>query len=404
MKKYKIIALVAVALLAGFLLYRFFADATQSTIQPDFTQANEGTLQIQVTATGVLQPIELVEVGTQVSGIVNKVHVDYNTPVKRGQLLAELDRKNLEQKLTLAESQYSDAQTALYYQKAIYARNKTLFEDELISLAEFQEVEFSYKNAVSTVAQRLADVNTEKTNLSFANVYSPIDGVVLSREISEGQTVAATFNTPVLFTIARDLKRMQVEANVDEADIGSVQVGQTIVFTVDAHADDVFSGRVAQVRLNAAINSNVVTYTCILDADNSSGLLMPGMTATISILTKERKGVLLVENKAFSFVPDLTMLNRYIKDHYNQTAAIQELPTVDGKNDRIVWVQEQGTISPKTVQVGISDGVRTEIVGGLKPGASILTALYDSKKANDKERPTAAQKPPATETQTENQK
>lgn len=393
------IALLAAAIAAGILGYKLFVGAMKSNMQADFIQVSEGTLQLQVTGTGVLQPIELVEVGTQVSGIVNKVHVDYNTPVKKGQLLAELDRKNLEQKLSLAESQYNDAKTALYYQKAIYARNKMLFDDELISLAEFQEVEFSYKNAVSTVAQRLADVNTEKTNLGFTNIYSPIDGVVLSREISEGQTVAATFNTPVLFTIARDLKQMQVEANMDEADIGAVQVGQTIAFTVDAHADEIFSGRVAQVRLNASINSNVVTYTCILDADNSSGLLMPGMTATISILTKEHGGILLVENKSFSFVPDLAMLDRYIKDKYNKKSDIEKLPTVDGKNERIVWVAEQGTILPKKVKIGISDGVRTEILTGLKPGTSIMTALYDSKKTDDKEQPGKAQKNTTEETQ-----
>ncbi|MFD2966341.1 efflux RND transporter periplasmic adaptor subunit [Sphingobacterium bambusae] len=391
MKTSKIIALLAVALVVGLIAYNLVGTTANNT-QADFTRASEGTLQLQVTATGVLQPIELVEVGTQVSGIVNKVHVDYNSAVSKGQLLAELDRKNLEQKLSLAQSQYNDAQTALYYQKAIYARNKTLFDDGLISLAEFQEVEFSYKNAVSTVAQRLADVHTEKTNLSFANVYSPIDGVVLSREISEGQTVAATFNTPVLFTIARDLKRMQVEANVDEADIGAVQVGQAISFTVDAHPDEVFAGRVAQVRLNAAINSNVVTYTCILEADNSSGLLMPGMTATISILTKEQAGILLVENKAFSFVPDLPMLNRYIKEKYGKTADIEKLPTVAKKDERIVWVQEQGTIMPKTVQIGISDGIRTEIRAGLKAGTAIMTALVDSKKSTEQRSTNTASK------------
>lgn len=364
--------IIAIIIVVG---YYLFTKKSTPTLKAVTAITLEGPLSTLVTATGVIQATETLDVGTQVSGIVSKVYVDYNSKVNKGDLLAELDKENLTELLTQIQSQQQIATTELNYQKTIYMRHKELYDSKLISLAEFQEAEFRYKNAISHLEHRSAEVNTARTNLGYANIYSPIDGVVLSKEISQGQTVAATFSTPTLFKIAKDLSKMQVEASVDEADIAHVKKGQRITFMVDAHPDEVFDGYVAQVRLYPSTNSNVVTYTCILNADNSKGLLMPGMTATINIHTKEEVNVVMLENRALTYKTELESLNMYLAEKYPSALKIEKIPVIKDKNERIVWVLKKGNILPKRVTIGISDGINTQIKKGLTVGDTVLVDI-----------------------------
>jgi HlyD family secretion protein len=302
-----------------------------------------------------------------------------------GELLAELDKENLNQTLTQAQSQYDVALTERNYQKTIYNRQKQLYDNELISLAEFQEAEFAYRNAQSAVEQRLAAVKTAETNLGYANIYSPIDGVVLSKDISEGQTVAASFSTPTLFTIAKDLSKMQVEADVDEADIGNVKVGQRVTFTVDAYPDEIFNGNVLQVRLNGTTTSNVVKYTCIIQTNNDEELLMPHMTATITIYTEEVENTLMVEAKAVNYTPDLEIVNNYLSENFPEAAPIDSIPVAKGKNQRIVWIIDEKGITPKQVTIGINDGVNAQIVEGVTSLDTVLIGFEEADAKRDQE-------------------
>ena len=333
-----------------------------------------------VTATGTIEPITQVEVGTQVSGVVEKIHVDFNSIVTEGQLIAELDKTNLQATYTQNKAAYDNAVSQRNYLKTIYDRQQKLYDKGVISKSDFEDAEFNYQTAKGTVIQRLSDLQRAKTNLSYANIYAPIDGVVLSRAIDEGQTVAASFNTPTLFTIAQDLKEMQVEADVDEADIGQVEEGQRVTFTVDAYIGETFEGLVTQVRLDPTIASNVVTYTVVISAKNPDLKLNPGLTATISIYTLELKDVLTTEAKAINFKPNTEILTAYNLEH--------DLP--DNTNKYIeasttIWVlNSNGAILPKTVTLGASDGVHVQIVDGLTAGEKLVYSLKSVNKSEIK--------------------
>ncbi|WP_446051763.1 efflux RND transporter periplasmic adaptor subunit, partial [Zobellia laminariae] len=293
------IAIVILAIVA----YSFINGGDEVIIEAKTIAAKKGDVTTMVTATGTIEPITQVEVGTQVSGVVEKIYVDYNSTVTEGQLIAELDKTNLKASKTQAQAAYDNAVSQRDYMKTIYDRQKTLYDNQVISKSDFDDAVYNYQTAKGTVIQRFSDLQEAKTNLGYANIYSPIDGVVLSRDIDEGQTVAASYSTPTLFTIAQDLKEMQVEADVDEADIGVVKEGQRVSFTVDAYQGKVFEGIVTQVRLDPTVTSNVVTYTVVIKADNPDLQLKPGLTATISIYTLELKDVLSVEAKAINFKP-----------------------------------------------------------------------------------------------------
>ena len=254
-----------------------------------------------VTATGTIEPVTSVDVGTQVSGIVSKLYVDYNSVVKAGQIIAELDRTNLLSDLASAEANLKSAQSDLDFQKANHERYKNLYDQGLISANDYEQARLSYLRSQQTVAQQKESVKRARTNLSYATITSPIDGVVLSKEVEEGQTVASSFNTPTLFKIAQDLTNMRVIANVDEADIGEVREGQRVTFTVDAFPNDVFEGNVTQVRQQATTESNVVTYEVVISAPNDDLKLKPGLTANVNIFTLELKDVLAVSSKALRF-------------------------------------------------------------------------------------------------------
>lgn len=320
------------------------------------------TLQNSVTATGTIEAVTSVTVGTQVSGIVNKLYVDYNSQVKKGQVIAELDKTNLLSELNTAKANLASAQSSLNYQAANMERYKNLYKKGLVSADEYENALLTYRQAKEQVASSKENVQRAQTNLGYATITSPIDGTVISKSVEEGQTVAASFNTPELFTIAKDLTNMQVVANVDEADIGGVKEGDRVTFTVDAYPDDTFEGTVKQVRLEATTTNNVVTYEVVISAPNADLKLKPGLTANVTIYTQERSGVLAVANKALRFTPTKETVGKDMK-------------IVDCKGKNKVWTLNGNTLTAHPVTIGQSDGINTEITKGLKQGDKIVTEI-----------------------------
>lgn len=249
------------------------------------------SIEVTVTATGELQPVYKVEVGTQVSGIVEHIYVDFNSVVKKGQLLAELDRSNLNEQLTMAQTNVSNAKSNLTLAQQQFDRIKALYDNKAATQEAYESAVNSLNQAKNQLKTAQSELSRAQTNLSYATISSPIDGIIMDKAVEEGQTVASSFSTPTLFTIANDLTQMQVEANVDEADIGDVKAGQPVTFTVDAFPDDVFSGTVKEVRINPTVTANVVTYTVIINAPNPETKLFPGMTANVTITTKKESGI-----------------------------------------------------------------------------------------------------------------
>ena len=312
-----------------------------------------------ITATGTIEPVTSVTVGTQVSGIVSKLYVDYNSIVKKGQIIAELDKTNLISELNRAKADLSSAQSTLNYETANYNRYKTLFDKGLISANDYENARLSFDKAQQTVRSSRENVQKAQTNLGYATITSPIDGVVLSKSVEEGQTVAASFNTPELFTIAQDLTDMRVIADIDEADIGGVKEGQRVSFTVDAYPDDKFEGQVTQVRQQATTESNVVTYEVVISAPNNDLKLKPGLTANVTIFTLEKNDVLAAPAKALRFMPTEALLSE------GQSIEDVEAPTK-------VWTLEGNVFKAHAVQVGTTNGMLTEIVGGISEGTEVL--------------------------------
>lgn len=320
------------------------------------------TLQNSVTATGTIEAVTSVTVGTQVSGIVNKLYVDYNSQVKKGQVIAELDKTNLLSELNTAKANMASAQSQLNYQNANMKRYQTLYQKGLVSADDYENALLTYRQAKEQVATAKEQVQRAQTNLGYATITSPIDGTVISKSVEEGQTVAASFNTPELFTIAKDLTNMQVVADVDEADIGAVKEGDRVTFTVDAYPDDTFEGTVKQVRLQATTTNNVVTYEVVISAQNADLKLKPGLTANVTIYTQERTGVLAVANKALRFTPTKETVGKDMK-------------IVDCKGKNKVWTLDDKTLTAHPVSIGQTDGMHTEITKGLKAGQQIVTEI-----------------------------
>lgn len=320
------------------------------------------TLQNSVTATGTIEAVTSVTVGTQVSGIVNKLYVDYNSQVKKGQVIAELDKTNLLSELNTAKANLASATSNLNYQAANMNRYQTLYKKGLVSADEYENALLTYRQAKEQVASSKENVQKAQTNLGYATITSPIDGTVISKSVEEGQTVAASFNTPELFTIAKDLTNMQVVANVDEADIGGVKEGDRVTFTVDAYPDDTFEGTVKQVRLEATTTNNVVTYEVVISAPNADLKLKPGLTANVTIYTQERSGILAVANKALRFTPTKETVGKDMK-------------IVDCKGKNKVWTLSDKTLTAHPVTIGQTDGVHTEIIKGIKKGQKIVTEI-----------------------------
>lgn len=362
MNKKKTLVIAAVAAIATLAVWLLSGGKKEEKITFDTAAVAPANIMNSITATGTIEPVTSVTVGTQVSGIVSKLFVDYNSVVKKGQVIAELDKTNLMSQLNTAKTQLATAQSQLNYQTANYKRYKTLFEKGLVAADDFDNAKLSYTQAKEQVVSAKEEVQRAQTNLGYATITSPIDGVVLSKSVEEGQTVAASFSTPELFTIAQDLTNMQVVADVDEADIGDVKEGERVTFTVDAYPDDTFDGKVKQVRQEATTTNNVVTYEVVISAPNADLKLKPGLTANVTIYTAERKGVLSVPSKALRFIP--------------QKETVGKMKIVDVANAKNkVWTIEGNSIVAHKVNIGMTDGTNTQIVGGIAEGTKVITGL-----------------------------
>ncbi len=376
MNKKSKIAIALVIILSGIGIYLIAFNSEKEIVLAETAAVKKGNISTVITATGTIEATKQVEVGTQVSGVVQKIYVDYNSTVKAGQLIAELDKENLQELLEQAKSAYNVALQEQNYRQTIYNRQNSLFQANVISKADYQEALYNLNTAKGTAQQQYSNLKKAETNLGYANIYSPIDGVVLSKDVDEGQTVAASYSTPTLFTIAQDLKQMQVEADVDEADIGSVKEGQRVTFTVDAFPDEEFSGLVTQVRLNSTVTSSVVTYTVIIKADNPDEKLKPGLTATVSIFTMELKDVLTLEAKAFNFEPDMKLVAEYNKtETISDSKQKPDETSSKDKNIKMIWVKDINGMHQKEVVVGKNDGINYEIISGLSEGNEVVTSL-----------------------------
>ena len=351
-------------IIIAIIVWLFSGGKEEKQISFSFEKAAPANIQIGVTATGTIEPVTSVTVGTQVSGIVSRIYVDYNSVVKKGQVIAELDKTNLTSELNTAKANLASAQSSLNYETDNYKRYKTLYSKGLVSADEYESAKLSYDKALQTVVSQKEQLTKAQTNLGYATITSPIDGVVLSKAVEEGQTVAASFNTPELFSIAKDLKDMRVIADIDEADIGEVKEGENVKFTVDAFPNDTFEGVVTQVRQEATTTNNVVTYEVVISAPNADLKLKPGLTANVTIFTAEKNNVLSVPSKALRYTPTVETIGKKYK--------IQDC---NGKNK--VWTLGGNVLKAHAVQIGISDGSHTEIISGISNGVQVITELKE---------------------------
>lgn len=363
MNKKKWMIIIACVVVLAAIVYALMGSKKEAPVMDyETARVEKATIGNSVTATGTIEPVTKVEVGTQVSGIIDKIYVDYNSVVHKGQIIAELDKTNLMSELNSAKSNLAGAKSDLDYQRANYKRIKALYDKELVSGNEYDTALLSLRQAESTYAQRKEAVSKAQTNLGYAIITSPIDGIIISKAVEEGQTVAASYSTPTLFTIAQDLTDMRVIADVDEADIGEVEVGQRVSFTVDAYPGETFEGQVTQVRLEATTESNVVTYEVVISASNKDLKLKPGLTANVTIFTMERNNIVSVPTKALRFTPTKEMLNPGEKIE-------------DCQGAHKVWVREGKTLKAYAVKTGITNGTRTQIVSGIKEGAEVIVEM-----------------------------
>ena len=369
MNKKKIILIaVSIAVVAGAGFWLFGSSKAQHKVTYETAVVTRGEISESITATGTIEPVTEVEVGTQVSGIIDKIYADYNSVVTKGQLIAEMDRVTLQSEVASQRAAYNGAKAEYEYQQKNYERNRGLHEKQLISDTDYEQSVYNYEKAKSNYESSQASLAKAERNLSYATITSPIDGVVINRAVEEGQTVASGFETPTLFTIAADLTQMQVVADVDEADIGGVEEGQRVSFTVDAYPNDTFEGTVTQIRLGedsstssgSSTSSTVVTYEVVISAPNPDLKLKPRLTANVTIYTLDRKDVLSVPSRALRFTPERPLIgeNDIVKDC---------------ESPHKLWTREGNTFTAHPVTVGISNGINTEIISGISEGATIVT-------------------------------
>lgn len=382
-KRTKIFLIAGVLLAAGILAWILLGKGSAPRISVQTAEAVTGTLTREVTATGTLEPINQVEVGTQVSGTIEKLFVDYNSVVTKGQLLALLDKSMLEAQVAQVKASLESAENDLEFQRKNHERYKQLHEQQTISDADYENAWYAFVKAKTSVDRIRAELTSAERNLGYATITSPISGVVISRDVEEGQTVAASFNTPTLFTIANDLTRMRVIADVDEADIGQVKEGQRVTFTVDAFPDDLFTGTVTQVRLEPHINANVVTYSVVVQAPNPDLKLMPGLTASITVITEEKEGVVLIPAGALTLTPNMNMIQQFnAAQRPGGGQAPEPPPALSDSTGRQLFVLQDGLIQPRSVATGMDDGVQVEIASGIRPGDRVVIAMEETKEAD----------------------
>lgn len=397
---YKKVLLVAIILIALVLIWLLFFHKADKPIVLQTEKPTHGYIAISVTATGRIQPVDTVSVGSQVSGIISKLYVDFNSTVKKGQLLAELDKSLLQAQVDQAKGNLANNKAQEALQAANYGRQSLLYKADAISKAEYDNALAAYNSAKASVASSEAQLRSTQKNMSYTNIYSPIDGVVLNRNVNVGQTVAASFNTPTLFVIAKDITKMQVQANVDEADIGDVKPGQRVAFTVDAFINDQFKGTVEDIRLHPSVSANVVTYTTIINAPNDDRKLKPGMTANIIIYTKEVNNAMLIPAKAITFTPDSSLMKDYeivgrVKGGKGRrrnaggygaaagSGAQASNHTVKSRKDTsgvvaqtsIVWVLQGKKLIEKRIKTGLNDNTQVEVLSGLTDNDEVVTGM-----------------------------
>ena len=374
----KVWLVVAVVIIVAIVAWALSGSKKEEQISFETAAVAPANIMNSITATGTIEPVTSVTVGTQVSGIVSKLYVDYNSVVQKGQVIAELDKTNLMSQLNSAKTQLATAQSQLNYQTTNFNRYKTLYQKGLVAADDFDSAKLSYTQAKEQVAAAKEEVQRAQTNLGYATITSPIDGIVLSKSVEEGQTVAASFSTPELFTIAQDLTNMQVVADVDEADIGDVKEGERVSFTVDAYPDDTFEGTVKQVRQEATTTNNVVTYEVVISAPNADLKLKPGLTANVTIYTAERKGVLSVQSKALRFTPQ------------KETVGKMKIVDQTGNAKNKVWTIEGNSIVAHNVNIGMTDGTNTQILNGISAGVKVVTGLNVTGGEQDDAQPNAS--------------
>ena len=374
-KKRLIIWGIVGAILILLVIFMMMGKGKGGFVMLETDAARTDSIEITVTATGEIQPVYKVEVGTQVSGIVEKLYVDYNSHVKKGDLLAELDRSTLQEQVNQAQANLSNAQSTLTLSEQNYQRIKALYDNKAATQASFEEASNQYIQAKNQVTTAKSDLQRAQVNLSYSRIYSPIDGIVLSKSVEQGQTVASSFSTPTIFTIANNLQQMQVEANVDEADIGQVKEGQTVTFTVDAYPNDVFTGTVKQIRLEPKVTSNVVTYTVIIDAPNPEEKLMPGMTASVSIIIEKETGVTVPMESLYFTLKEETIqmlskhgmtFNSLFKNEEELTNSLKDI------TKKSIWVKKGNVYEQRMVSTGIDDGAKCIIPEGVTAGEEIV--------------------------------
>lgn len=393
-KKILYIGSAVVILIAGYFGFRSFQSAEQ-IFAFETAKIGKGTISNTITATGTIEAIKTVAVGTQVSGVIEKIFVDFNSQVKKGQLLAQIDETPLLAQLQQSKASVDQADAQVKYQKATYDRFQVLIGKKLIAQSDFDLAEYNYNNAVASLSSAKSVYDKNKINLSYARIYSPIDGIILNRAVDEGQTVAASFNTPTLFSIANDLTQMRVEAKVDEADIGQINMNQRVQFTVDAYPDLKFAGSVTEIRMQPVVTSNVVTYTVIVQAPNPDLKLMPGMTASIIIFVNEKKDITIVPGKALRFTPDEVTYSAYLKtvpeeDIKKMEPRIQKIDPSQ-KDLNFIWTKNGGVIQKNEVKIGSNDGINYELVSGLNEGDEIILSMTAQKATVEKK--TASKSP-----------
>jgi HlyD family secretion protein len=386
MNKFKWIILIVLILLVGVGIWYWKFRKLDDVILLETQKVQYGSVNNSVTATGTLQPVDTVAVGSQISGSIKNVYVDFNSPVKKGQLIAQLDKSLMDAQVQQYNAALQNARANVVYQKSNYERQDKLYTLGAISKAEFETATYLYKASNQNVNSILAQLKTANKNLSFTDIYSPIDGTILSRSISEGQTVAASLNTPTLFSIAKDLTKMQVQASVDEADIGDVKKGQRAIFSVDAFPADTFSGTVKDIRLRSSVSANVVTYITIIDAPNMDMKLKPGMTANITIYTKEVQNILFIPSAALNFKPDSILQEKFqLADSLIQKtkpnrrsrekSAVIKTDSLGNKISKgMVWIKKDSvTIYSKILLYGLDDKTVVQVISGLKEGDEVIT-------------------------------
>ena len=370
-KKQKIFIVIGVIVIAGLaFLMSNRGKVRLNSSNFEMSKVVKGNVAYEVTATGTINPINTVTVGTQVSGIVEKVLADYNDDVKEGQILALLDSSTLKENMEKSQANYELAQAKEHKAKLNYDRIKKLYQDKLTSSASLEEAEVLYKEASANVLSAKADYNISKKNFEYATITSPVSGTVISKEIEQGQTVAASFSTPTLFEVAEDLSKMQIEASISEADIGYIKPDMPASFTVDAYPNDKFYGKIRQVRLSPTEVSNVVMYTVIIEIDNSSRKLLPGMTASVTIKAEEANDVLMISAMALQFKPSAAV---------KAEMDIKKVTDI-GEDEDIVYLFEKGKIVPRVITKGISDMTNIEVKEGLELGEEVIIEANEPRK------------------------